>query len=128
QVVGRSVDNRPARAELDWRLTPHQPNCTGGPGRPGSCDGRCGVRPFEQLTRQGQLRRLRSAALEALSRYGVEVRRCALVAHSLDTVFRVDDTSGARHALRVTGPISTNRPGVERAAAAWLDALADETR
>jgi Ser/Thr protein kinase RdoA (MazF antagonist) len=84
------------------------------------------VRPFDQLTPRGQLRRIRAAALAGLSQYEIGAGRCTFVARSLDTVFRVDDTCGARHALRVTGPVRTSREGAETTEAAWLEALGAE--
>jgi Ser/Thr protein kinase RdoA (MazF antagonist) len=96
------------------------------------------MKPFEMLTFQGQVRRLRSLAKIALDQYGLEGARLKLVAHGENTTFRVDVHRGApvkvaneryvenRYLLRI------HRPGYQtaesiRSELAWLAALRRDT-
>ena len=58
------------------------------------------VKPWEQLTEAGQIRRLRPLATAALSRYDIEPTRLSLVGGFTNVIFRVDAASGP-YALRV---------------------------
>ena len=85
------------------------------------------LRPFDQLSLPGQLRRIRTLARKALERFGLSADSALVqVNHTENTTFRVDDpASGERRALRV------HREGYHSLAAieselAWLAALRGE--
>jgi len=80
-------------------------------------------RTFDDLTRRGQLGRIRAVALDALHHYDVDVARCAFVAQAFNTVFRVDAADGATYALRVSPRLRIHADGCELAEATWLSAL-----
>ncbi len=52
------------------------------------------MKPFQDLTYLGQVRRLRRLAQAALGHYGLEDAQFKLMAHSENTTFRVDAASG----------------------------------
>ena len=81
------------------------------------------TRAFQDLTPGGQLRRLRSLALDALHAYDIDVRRCSFAARGFNTVFRVDATSGSTYAMRVSPSLRIHADGCEEAEAAWVTAL-----
>lgn len=62
------------------------------------------MRPFDELSKTGQLRRLRSVAQEiAATRYGLVGARVRLLSsHSFNTMVRVD-CEGQRYVLRARG-------------------------
>jgi len=79
------------------------------------------MKPFEELTERGQVRRLRRLAQAALPQYGLGDAQLVFVAYSENAVFRVDSPRG-RYALRI------HRPGYQTDASldselAWLAAL-----
>lgn len=82
-------------------------------------------RPFPQLTRRGQLRRLRRAALEALLEYPLNVRRVRLLAIETNLFFRVDTETSDRYALRVG--TARARGGDPELEVQWLHALRRDT-
>jgi Ser/Thr protein kinase RdoA (MazF antagonist) len=81
------------------------------------------TRAFQDLTLRGQLRRLRSLALDALHAYDFEVRRCSFAARAFNTVFRVDATNGSTYAVRMSPSLRIHADGCEEAEAAWVTAL-----
>jgi len=86
------------------------------------------MRPFEQLTPGGQIRRLRRVALEAAAHYPWDVRLCSFVARSFNSLFRLDVADGSRFALRVGETERIHAEGSEQTEAGWLAALrADRT-
>jgi Ser/Thr protein kinase RdoA (MazF antagonist) len=84
------------------------------------------VRAFEALTLQGQSRRLRELALDALREYDLDVVRCSFVHRAFNTVFRVDAIDGAACALRMSPRFRIHADGCEVAEAAWTEALRRE--
>ena len=58
------------------------------------------MKPWEELTEQGQYRRLRSLASSALESYGLSVKDISLVGGFTNVIYRVDAMEG-RFALRV---------------------------
>jgi len=80
-------------------------------------------RPFDTLSRRGQIGRLRTLAREALRRYDVEVDRVSFAAQAFNTVFRVDASKGTSYALRVSPAIRIHADGCEALEAAWVTAL-----
>lgn len=80
------------------------------------------MKPFEKLTRRGQLSRLRCLALDALNQYDIDVRQVHLVGAFTNTVFRVSTSDGSLFALRVCTP--GWRTDIDRQSEAlWLQAL-----
>ncbi|MEM7031954.1 MAG: phosphotransferase [Chloroflexota bacterium] len=84
------------------------------------------MKPFDQLTYQGKLRRIRVLANDILSQYPIKVDRLELIGDYTNTLYRVRTSDGQQYALRVA------RPGWRDIAAAesevlWLDALAADT-
>jgi Ser/Thr protein kinase RdoA (MazF antagonist) len=79
------------------------------------------VKPFEQLTERGQVRRLRRLGQAALPQYGLGDVKLSFIAYSENAVFRLEAPHG-RYALRV------HRPGHQTEASldselAWMAAL-----
>lgn len=84
------------------------------------------MQSYEQLTRRGQLQRLRRLALAALQEYDIPQPRLSPLRHEHNTTFRLWDAHGACYVLRI------HRPGQHGAAAirselSWLLALGQET-
>jgi Ser/Thr protein kinase RdoA (MazF antagonist) len=82
-------------------------------------------RNFDDLTRRGQLGRLRAVALDGLRHYDLDVARCSFAAQAFNTVFRVDAADGSTYALRVSPRLRIHADGCELAEATWLAALRD---
>jgi len=80
-------------------------------------------RTFAELTRRGQLGRLRAVALDGLRHYDLDVARCSFVAQAFNTVFRVRAADGPTYALRVSPRLRIHADGCELAEATWLAAL-----
>lgn len=59
---------------------------------------------YAQLTRRGQIRRMRQVAEQALSRYGIEPVRVSLLNHSYNTTFAVAGSDGERYVLHILRP------------------------
>jgi len=80
------------------------------------------VRPYEELTEQGKIRRMHGIARAALDHYDIEVARLRCIARDTNTTFRVDTVGRHTFALRV------GAPGVDTEVdtpteLAWLEAL-----
>jgi Ser/Thr protein kinase RdoA (MazF antagonist) len=85
------------------------------------------MKPFEELTERGQIRRLRRLAQAVLPQYGLSDTRLVFIAYSENAVFRVESPGGhhtrsERYALRI------HRPGHQTEASldselAWMAAL-----
>ena len=58
------------------------------------------VKPWDELTERGKLRRLRTVALAALDDYSVDVRKVSLIGGFINALFRGDTPDGPL-ALRV---------------------------
>jgi Ser/Thr protein kinase RdoA (MazF antagonist) len=94
------------------------------------------MKPFDELTYLGQVRRLRLLAVAALAKYGLQDARIRLVQHGENTSFRIDarglrsdrvpeEVYANRYLLRV------HRPGYQTADTitselTWLAALRDD--
>src|SRR5438270_13860345 len=59
---------------------------------------------YAQLTRRGQIRRLRQVAQHALPLYGIEPVSLALLGHSYHTTLAVTEPDGARYVLHILRP------------------------
>lgn len=59
---------------------------------------------YAQLTRRGQIRRLRRFAEQALTLYGIEAVSLSLLAHFFNTTFTLVGPDGARYVLHILRP------------------------
>lgn len=97
------------------------------------------MRPYEQLTERGQVRRLRVLARDALRHFGVPEADFSLLHHWENTTFRVDVPAEAtpwsmadrfvpgRYLLRLHRPVERTRAHIE-SELAWLAALSEDGR
>ncbi len=94
------------------------------------------MKPYSELTRLGQLRRMRKLAEVALEEYGLSGEKLTFQHYEGNVIFRVDvlDTSSGkdngifvpnRYNLRI---LSMNDPDATEAELIWLAALRKETR
>ena len=82
------------------------------------------MRPFNDLTERGQVRRLRQLALNALAAYDIAVARLQFVAVHTNTLFRVRTADGQNYMLRICTP-GEHSDADRHIEAAWLNALGD---
>lgn len=84
------------------------------------------MKPYEELTLPGKLRRLRGLAEDALRQFGVTAVSLKLIGTDTNLIYRVWADDGRQFALRIANP---KWRGVEAAVseALWLDALARDT-
>ncbi len=80
---------------------------------------------FEQLTRRGQARRLKTLALHALEHYPLDVVDLRLVGTFTNTLFRVRTVGGQSYVIRVCTPGWRTETDL-RSEAMWLEALGRE--
>jgi Ser/Thr protein kinase RdoA (MazF antagonist) len=85
------------------------------------------MKPFETLSRRGQLWHLRQLALKALQAYEVAEPRLVPLRHEDNTTFRVDAADGERYVLRIHRP-SRKTVAQVRSEMTWLAALRRETK
>jgi Ser/Thr protein kinase RdoA (MazF antagonist) len=83
------------------------------------------MKPYEQLTYHGKVRRLRQVAFNALGRYDLRVKRLSLAGWYTNVMFRVDSSDGLRYMLRLCAPGWRTETDL-RSEVAWLNALALE--
>jgi Ser/Thr protein kinase RdoA (MazF antagonist) len=84
------------------------------------------MKPYDELTHRGKLRRLRQLAINALADYPLSVARLRfLVVHS-NTMFRVDSQDGRRYVLRIYSDEDSTLDENE-AEMFWLAALKRDT-
>ena len=81
--------------------------------------------PFEQLSNQGQQRRLRALAFKALSQYDLPSHSLSALLHRENTTFRVDLAAGERMVLRISKPGAAL--AAVRSEAIWLQSLSRHT-
>ncbi|MEZ4594299.1 MAG: phosphotransferase [Chloroflexota bacterium] len=84
------------------------------------------MKPYEELTLRGKLRRLRGLAEDALRQFGVTAVSLKLIGTDTNLIYRVRTEDGRQFALRIANPAWR---GAEAAVseAIWLDALARDT-
>lgn len=87
------------------------------------------MKPFDELTKPGQTRRIRVLAEAALAEYPIKVARLKLIQNSWNVTYRVDTTRGKTYILRINraGPVAHRVEELE-AEMAWVDALHRETK
>ncbi len=84
------------------------------------------VKPFAQLTRAAQVRRLRSVAIAALQQYGVAHAQLHVLSTTQGLVYRVDTADGNHFVLRIS-PADAPSPAMQDAQLCWLRSVASET-
>ncbi len=84
------------------------------------------MKPFDQLSHAGKMRRLHRIAMAALTRYGLADASCALLGASTNTIFDVRSRAGERLVLRIATPGWRTLCDLQ-AEAMWLEALAHDT-
>ncbi len=84
------------------------------------------MKPFDQLTRLGKLRRQRVNARHALAQYDLEITRADLISADTNLIYRVRATDGRRYILRLAYPGWRTRENAV-SEVMWLDALARDT-
>lgn len=84
------------------------------------------MKPTEELTPLGILRRQHPLGKLALTHYPIRVRHLTLVSHATNYIYRVTAEDGARYALRLVAPYWRTEADL-RAEVMWLDALARDT-
>jgi Ser/Thr protein kinase RdoA (MazF antagonist) len=85
------------------------------------------MKPFHELSRSGQARRLRQMAHNALHNYPITPVRVRLAGHDTNATYRVDATDGSRYALRITSPEADHTLEETQAELAFLAHLAETT-
>lgn len=87
---------------------------------------RCVAVSFAELSDRAQVGRLRTAALDALTRYPVVATGLRLLRHDFNTTFRLDTVDGRRFAVRID--LNRRKPvGALDAEMAWLSAIDRDT-
>ncbi|MCA9917781.1 MAG: phosphotransferase [Anaerolineales bacterium] len=84
------------------------------------------MKPYEELTSKGKLRRLRGLAVDALRLFGVTAVSLKLIGTDTNLIYRVWTDDDQQFALRIASP---EWRGADTAVseAMWLDALARDT-
>lgn len=84
------------------------------------------MKPYEQLTFRGKLRRLRGLAEDALRQFGVTAVRLKLIGYDTNLMYRVWSEAGQQYALRIADP-KWRSAETAVSEVMWLDALARDT-
>ena len=84
------------------------------------------MKPFEQLTVRGRVRRMRKLAHNALQQYDLAYTDLRLVGWFTNLLFRVRTTANESYVLRICGP-GWRTDEDRRAEVAWLQALNRDT-
>ncbi len=84
------------------------------------------MKPTNELTHLGKIRRQRAYARQALAQYPIEVRRADLIGTDTNLIYRITTPDGARYILRLAFPGWRTAENAE-SDALWLDALARDT-
>ena len=84
------------------------------------------MKPYDQLTRLGKIRRQRQIVMAALQDYDLAVKSVKFLADHTNTLFQVNCVDGARYALRIYSDGETTLKE-NRAEMFWLNALKRET-
>ncbi|MBI9046079.1 MAG: phosphotransferase [Anaerolineaceae bacterium] len=80
------------------------------------------MKPFEELTALGQVRRLNKMAQMAIKQYDLEVRKISSLWQLFNALFRVDTLDGRKYVLRINLPNLRSLPEI-RSEMTWLAAL-----
>ncbi|MBV7332088.1 phosphotransferase [Chloroflexi bacterium TSY] len=85
------------------------------------------MKPYEELTWRGKLRRFRLLAAHALQQYDIELQRFDLIGYDTNILYRIYAADGSQYALRLAnGQWRTMNDA--QSEATWLQALAQDTQ
>jgi len=84
------------------------------------------MKPYDELTQQGQVRRLRQLTLEALQAYDLRVKRLSFFSRETNTMFKVQSDSGERFMFRIYSDEETTLKE-NQAEIYWLEAIKRDT-
>lgn len=84
------------------------------------------MKPFEELTRLGKIRRQRKLILAALEQYDLPVTTVKFLADHTNTLFEIRTGTGGRYAMRIYSDGETTLKE-NRAEMFWLNALKQDT-
>jgi Ser/Thr protein kinase RdoA (MazF antagonist) len=84
------------------------------------------MKPYEELTRRGRLRRLRELVLKALEQYDLPVKRVRFLTTDTNTMFQIQDEDGEKYVLRIYSDEETTLRE-NQAEMFWLDAIKRDT-
>jgi Ser/Thr protein kinase RdoA (MazF antagonist) len=84
------------------------------------------MKPYNELTRRGKLRRLRQLSNEALKQYDLQVARLRFFTIETNTMFRIDTPDGRRFVLRIYSDEETTLKD-NQVEMYWLRALVRDT-
>lgn len=84
------------------------------------------MKPYNELTKRGKLRRQRQLALKALEHYDLDVKDFRLLAAGINTIYRIDTQGGEKYAMRIYSPEETVLQD-NQAEIFWLKALNRDT-
>lgn len=85
------------------------------------------MKPYSDLTRRGQARRLRKIVFAALQRYDLEPIRVRLITNETNGIFRIDTLDKRKYVMRLTDPKCCHSLDEILAEMFWLQAIAQET-
>jgi Ser/Thr protein kinase RdoA (MazF antagonist) len=84
------------------------------------------MKPYNELTRLGQIRRLRQVAIKALAEYDLEAESVKFLTIETNTMFQVRSSDGRKYVLRIYSDEETTLRE-NRAEMFWLDVLKRDT-
>jgi Ser/Thr protein kinase RdoA (MazF antagonist) len=84
------------------------------------------MKPFNELTRLGKLRRYRHLSAKALEYYDLQVKRLEFLTTETNTMFRIDTADGKKYVLRIYSDEETTLQD-NLAEIFWLNALTRDT-
>jgi Ser/Thr protein kinase RdoA (MazF antagonist) len=84
------------------------------------------MKPYHELTRLGNIRRLRQIVLKALEEYDLRVEWVKFLTIETNTMFQIRSTGGERFVLRIYSDEETTLRE-NQAEMFWLEALARDT-
>ena len=84
------------------------------------------MKPYEQLTQRGKLRRLRPLCWQVLQAYDLQVKQLSFLTIETNTMFKVVTEAGDKYVLRIYSDVDTTRFDNE-VELFWLVALCQET-
>jgi Ser/Thr protein kinase RdoA (MazF antagonist) len=84
------------------------------------------LRSFEQLSKRGQIQRLRRLAEQVLQEYDLPVKRVSLLTRATNFLYRIETVAGEKYVLRIysdeASTITENRTEIF-----WLNAIQSDT-
>jgi Ser/Thr protein kinase RdoA (MazF antagonist) len=84
------------------------------------------MKPYQELTQLGKIRRLRRLTIEALKAYDLDIRRVRYLTTEINTMFRVDTTDDNKYVLRIFSDEETTLLD-NQVEVFWLQAITRDT-